>query len=67
MKFFRAFLRKPRKLPRSGLSVQYSTKFFKTEDGDRESLEPDVLVELGSEEFLAGKDPVMERAVRWKD
>lgn len=52
-------------LPRSGLNVQYSTKFFRTEEGERESLEPDVLVELRSEEFFAGRDPVMEKAVGW--
>lgn len=53
-------------LPKSGITVRYSTKFWKTEEGDRPSLEPDQLVKLSSADFFALKDPVLEAALASK-
>jgi hypothetical protein len=54
------------KLPHSRLSVQYSTKFFKTEDGDRESMDPDIRIDLSSADFFACKDPVLDAALKYQ-
>ena len=50
-------------LPRSNITVRYSTKFWKTEEGDRPSLEPDRLVRPSSADFFALRDPVLESAL----
>ncbi len=50
-------------LPRSGLLVFYSTKYFRMLDEDPPSVEPEVLVELGSEDHFFGRDPVLERVL----
>lgn len=47
-------------LPYSKLKVQYSTKLFQMVKGDPPSVMPDVLVDMSSAEFFAGRDPVME-------
>jgi hypothetical protein len=47
-------------LPNLGLKVSYSTKYFHFADGDDPSLIPDVLVELGLDDYLALRDPVLE-------
>jgi Peptidase family S41 len=55
------------KLPRSGLTVWYSTKYFRQIAGeDPPSLMPDEQVEPTAAEFFAGKDPVMERVRAWE-
>ena len=53
------------KLPRSGLAVTYSVKYFKVIDGDPDSLVPDIRVPLNFAEFRAGKDPVLERVLAY--
>ncbi len=54
------------KLPRSGLTVWYSTKYFRQIAGeDPPSVMPDEHVEPTAAEFFAGKDPVMERVRGW--
>ncbi len=53
-------------LPHSKLLVQYSTKYFKTMNDDPPSLAPDVLVERSSGDFVAGRDPVLERVLNYK-
>lgn len=50
-------------LPNSGLKVQYSTKYFMTEEGDAESTMPDFEAESTIAEFLDGRDPVVEAAL----
>jgi hypothetical protein len=50
-------------LPVSGLKVSYSTKFFKAEGFDGDSLLPDIAVETSFADFIAGKDPEMEKVV----
>lgn len=47
-------------LPHLGLKVSYSTKYFKFAEGDESSLTPDVLVEIGLQDYLALRDPVLE-------
>ena len=51
------------RLPNAGLSISYSTKYFRMLEEDPPSVEPDVLVELGSEDHFRGQDPVLERAL----
>lgn len=51
------------RLPRSGLEVYYSTKYFRAFETDPPAVEPDVRVPLTSAEHFAGIDPVLERAL----
>jgi C-terminal processing protease CtpA/Prc len=51
------------KLPVSQIAVQYSTRFWRTEPGDRPSMEPDVLVTSSSADYFAGRDPVLDAAL----
>lgn len=47
-------------LPSSGIRISYSTRFFRLlANADPESLGPDIGVELSSEDYLAGRDPVL--------
>jgi len=48
------------KLPNSGLTVYYSTKYFKFTEKDPSSLFPDREVRLTLEAFLNNRDPVLE-------
>ena len=52
-------------LPNSGLVVQYCTRLVKlTENGNSTALEPDILVPRTLDDALAGRDPVLEAALR---
>jgi len=53
-------------LPYSKLRVHYSTRYFKTTDGDPPALAPDIQVETSSSDYASGRDPVMERALNYK-
>jgi hypothetical protein len=53
-------------LPYSKLLVQYSTKYFMTAEGDPPSLAPDILVDRSSWDYINGRDPVLDRALRYK-
>jgi Peptidase family S41 len=53
-------------LPHSKIPVNYSTKHFQTESGDRPSMEPDVRVELSSTDYFALRDPVLDAALNYK-
>ncbi len=48
------------RLPNSGLEVSYSTKYFKHSDKDEPTIRPDVLVELTSDDYFSGRDPVLD-------
>lgn len=48
------------RLPHSGMEVQYSTKYFRTDDADPPSMMPDIEVALSYEDYAAGRDAVME-------
>ena len=54
------------KLLNSGLTVQYSTKYFKEEGKERPSLLPDVTAEPTGAEFFAGRDVVMEAVMVYR-
>ena len=47
-------------LPNSALEVSYSTKYFRTVDGDPAYFEPDVRVPLTMDAALAGRDPALD-------
>jgi len=53
-------------LPYSKLRVHYSTRYFKTTDGDLPALAPDIQVETSSSDYASGRDPVMERALSYR-
>jgi serine/threonine protein kinase len=51
-------------LPNSNLAVYYPVKYFHPiQDADPESVVPDISVSLKLEDFLAGRDPVLEKAI----
>lgn len=52
-------------LPNSGLDVQYCTNYFRmVRDSDPSALEPDVHVPRTLEDVLAGRDPVLDAALK---
>jgi hypothetical protein len=53
-------------LPYSKLRVRYSTRFFKTMDGDPPALAPDIEIEPSSSDYMSGRDPVLETALSYK-
>jgi hypothetical protein len=53
-------------LPHSKLRVHFSTRYFKTTDGDPPALAPDIQVEPSSSDYMSGRDPVLERALNYK-
>jgi hypothetical protein len=53
-------------LPNSRLRVHYSTRYFKTMDGDPPAIAPDVQVETSSSDYASGRDPVLERALSYR-
>jgi C-terminal processing protease CtpA/Prc len=51
-------------LPNSGLVVWYSTKFFSpVKDSDPLTLAPDIFITRSIEDYLGGRDPVLEAAL----
>ena len=48
------------KLPKSGLKINYSTKFFKRVDVELNTLSPDVEIETSYDDFVKGIDPILE-------
>jgi len=50
-------------LPHSRLQVQYATKKFRLVQGNPPSLEPDIVVKQSFGDLMAGRDPVLERAL----
>ena len=53
-------------LPNSKLTVSHSTKWFQKVEGDLDAVYPDLLVEVGSADFFAGNDPVLDAALSYK-
>jgi Peptidase family S41 len=51
------------RLPESGLTVTYSTKYFQVVDGDPEAILPDIAVEQTFAEYRAKVDPVLDAAL----
>lgn len=54
------------KLPNSGLSVSYSTKYFKYLKEDPDSLMPDIAVETTFNDFASGKNPILDAIRKYK-
>lgn len=55
-------------LPNSGITVNYAVKHFQlTDDGDPPSREPDIVVTRSREDFLAGRDPVLDAVIEMAD
>jgi C-terminal processing protease CtpA/Prc len=52
-------------LPYSGLTVNYSTRFFRLVAGDPPALAPNVFVEYPWSAYQAGCDPVLESALSY--
>lgn len=52
-------------LPTSGIRVFHSTRFFRLSATDPPSLEPDVGVEIRSQDYFEGRDPVLETVLRF--
>jgi C-terminal processing protease CtpA/Prc len=55
------------KLPYSKMRVQYSTKYCGHGDMDSATLIPDIVIQLSSEDFFAGKDPVLETVLAYQE
>jgi len=53
-------------LPNSKLTISHSTKWFQKVDGDPDAVHPDILIEVGSEDFFAGNDPVLDAALNYE-
>jgi hypothetical protein len=51
-------------LPNSGWTVDYCTKYFRMVPDDRPAIMPDVRIDLSSDDYFAGRDPVMEHVLR---
>src|SRR5262245_28754979 len=51
-------------LPRSGLVVQYSTKYFRVVDGDPATYDPDIVVGRTIADLLNGRDPALDAALK---
>jgi C-terminal processing protease CtpA/Prc len=52
---------RPLKLPNSGLTAWYCTKYFRlVADSDPPSIQPDVTVVLSASDYFAGRDAVMD-------
>lgn len=54
-------------LPKTGLPVSYSTKYFKYLDDDPDSLMPDITVETSFEDYASGKDPVLDAIKNYRE
>jgi hypothetical protein len=50
-------------LPKSGMAITYSVKYFQVVEGDPESLVPDIIVEPELADYLEKTDPVLERVL----
>lgn len=53
-------------LTHTGINVHHSTKFFRTDDADPESMMPDVLIEPTMAEIVSGRDAAFEAAIAFK-
>jgi hypothetical protein len=53
-------------LPNSGMIVQYCIKYFSTVSGNPESLFPDYYIDLTAQDYLNGRDPVLDFVSSYK-
>ncbi len=54
-------------LPNSKLTVAYTVAYRKLVKGDPPALMPDVRVDLSSHDYIAGRDPVLEKILAYKE
>jgi uncharacterized protein YxeA len=47
-------------LPNTGLTIQYSTKYFKHSNNEEDSIYPDIRIKYDFKDFIKGIDPAME-------
>ena len=47
-------------LPNSNIQLQYSTKYFRLIESDNNTVQPDIMVSISINDFLAGKDPALD-------
>jgi len=52
-------------LPYSKWRVQYSTKFFRDTNENVNTVSPDVTIEWTADEYFSGRDPTLERALKY--
>ncbi len=59
------FYASPRQLvlPNSGIIIEYSKAYWESAEGMAETIQPDIWVELASEDYFAGRDPVLDRVL----
>jgi hypothetical protein len=55
------------KLPNSGVTVTYSTRYFKVSKDDPPSFMPDIRVGFTFDDYLAGRDPMLEAVFAHSD
>ncbi len=53
-------------LPNSGLTAQYCIKYFSPVSGNPESLLPDSYIDLTAQDYLNGRDPVLDFVLSYK-
>src|SRR5262249_15888401 len=53
-------------LPNSGLTVQYSSKYWRKLKDDPPSLEPDISTDVSFGDFESGRDPAMEAILNYR-
>jgi hypothetical protein len=54
-------------LPKSGLGLKYSTKFFKLLEDDPPSFTPDITAQISSTDYSAGQDPILAAILMYKE
>ncbi|GMQ62560.1 S41 family peptidase [Vallitalea maricola] len=52
------------KLPNTGITIQYSTKYFKHSNNDEDSIYPDINIKYYLDDFINGVDPVMNKIMK---
>jgi hypothetical protein len=53
-------------LPKTGVIVQYSTKYFKRTENNIKTLKPDIEIEISYNDFIKGIDPVFDWIIMYK-
>ncbi|WP_273320411.1 S41 family peptidase [Vallitalea guaymasensis] len=52
------------RLPNTGITIQYSTKYFKHSEKDEDSIYPDIHIKYYLDDFINGIDPVMKEITK---
>lgn len=54
-------------LPHLNIDLNYSTKYFKYSNSDVKTIQPDVRIEMSIEDFIYGRDPILEFIYNYGD